>query len=306
MLDLTKKRLDAFLSKTPNALKKMQDMVAETKEFPSRQLLIYNLMCLTNDVSTFDTELINYLAEDRELANLIIEKAKLNSKIKRTNVNAAQLRQSIKRLGYGFIHNEAQFSLAKEYVKIYYANDSTEVKVLIKRSIRLAFLAKELAAMIGFPETALVFFAGINYYIGDLILALREPKIKEEIERMKQKGVDSKGAELTLLGFDSSELAAKKLQEWNLPNPVIDLVRNNHNISEVNSSNYKAAMLMKFAEYVSNGLANKKSGPNAMWDKAYEYLCEFGVAMNIDGWGREIKLIYIKLLETEHMLFQRK
>lgn len=284
----------------------MQEMVSGTTEFPNRQLLIYNLMRLTNDVSTFDTELINYLAEDQNLANLIVEKARLNARFGRANVSATQLRQSIKRLGYGFVHNEAQFSLAKEYVKVYYASENPEVKALIKRSVRLAFLAKELAAMVKFPEPALVFFAGINYYIGELIVALRDPKAHEEIEAMKQKGVEAKGAELTLLGFDSAELAAKKLEEWNLPNHIVDVVRNNANIAEVGGANYKAAILMKFAEYINNGLANKKSGPNALWDKAYEYLGKLGITMNIDDWGREIKLIYIKLLETEHMLFQRQ
>ncbi len=87
------KKIDSFLDKTPTTLKRMQQMIADTKEFPGHQLLIYNLMKLTNDVNTFDTELVNYLSEDKELAALIVEKARLSAKFNRTNITASQLRQ---------------------------------------------------------------------------------------------------------------------------------------------------------------------------------------------------------------------
>ncbi len=300
------KKIDSFLDKTPNTLKRMQQMIADTKEFPGHQLLIYNLMKLTNDVNTFDTELVNYLSEDKELAALIVEKARLNSRLSKTNVTASQLRQSIKRLGYGFVHNEAQMSLAKAYSKVYFQSDDEEVKALVKKSIRLAFVARELATMVKFKDTAVPFCAGLNYYIGETILALRDPRAYKELEAMKAKGMDSKTAELTVLGFDLAELATKKLEEWRLPNHIISVIKTNYSSTELSDANYKAAILMKFAEYINNSLANKKSGPHAMWDKAYEYLGKLGVSTSLEQWVEEIKLMYIKLLETEHTLYQRK
>ena len=294
------------MDKTPNTLKRMQQMIADTKEFPGHQLLIYNLMKLTNDVNTFDTELVNYLSEDKELAALIVEKARLNSRFSRASITASQLRQSIKRLGYGFVHNEAQMSLAKAYTKVYFNSNDEEVKALVKKSVRLAFVARELAGMVKSKETAVSFCAGLNYYIGETILALRDPRAYKELTVMKAKGMEAKTAELTVLGFDLGELAARKLEEWKLPNHIINVVKTNYNTAEINEANYRAATIMKFAEYINNSLANKKSGPHAMWDKAYEYLGKLGVSVTMEQWVEEIKLMYIKLLETEHTLYQRK
>lgn len=281
-------------------------MLADTKEFPGHQLLIYNLMKLTNDVNTFDTELINYLAEDQELAALIVEKARMNARLGKTNVTASQLRLSIKRLGYGFVHNEAQFSLAKAYAKVYYRTNDEEVKALVKKSIRLAFVARETASLVGFKDAAVLFCAGLNYYIADLIVALRDPRAYKELQNMKAKGMDSKTASLSVLGFDLTELATQKLEEWRLPNHIVNIIKANYDTNETSDANYKAILVMKFAEYINNSLINKKSGPHAMWDKAYDYLSKLGVTMDIDKWVEEIKLIYIKLLETEHTLYQRK
>ncbi len=300
------KKIDSFLDKTPNTLKRMQQMIAETTEFPGHQLLIYNLMKLTNDVNTFDTELVNYLSEDKELAALIVDKARLNSRLGKANVTASELRQSIKRLGYGFVHNEAQMSLAKAYTKVYFQSEDEEVKALVKKSIRLAFVARELAGLIKSNEATVSFCAGLNYYIGEMILALRDPRAYKEVEAMKAKGMDAKTTELTVLGFDLGELATKKLEEWKLPNHVVSVIKSNYNATDVNDANYKAVMIMKFAEFINNSLANKKSGPHAMWDKAYEYLSKLDVNMSLEQWVEDIKLMYIKLLETEHTLYQRK
>lgn len=300
----TNQRIDSFLQKSPNALRKLQELASQTKEFPSKQLLIYNLMRLTSDVNTFDTELINYLAEDRELANLIIQKARIG-KLPSLTITASQLRQSIKRLGYGFVHNEVQNRLAREYVKVYYQTENEHVKTLIKKSVRLAFVAKGIAKMIKYDNEAQCFCAGINYYIGDMILALRDRLAHNEVIKMHKQGVDKKTAELSVLGFDTSELAARKLEEWLMPDHIVNVVRSRSNTTEVKDINYKVAILMKFAEFVNDALLDKKSGPHAMWDKAYEYLAKLGRTMEIDQWSNQIRLIYIQLLETEHALYQR-
>jgi HD-like signal output (HDOD) protein len=263
-------------------------------------------MKLTNDVNTFDTELVNYLSEDKELATLIVEKARLNSRLGRANVTASQLRQSIKRLGYGFVHNEAQMSLAKAYAKVYFNSQDEEVKALVRKSIRLAFVARELTALIKSKEGAVSFCAGLNYYIGETILSLRDPRAYKELANMKAKGMEAKTAELTVLGFDLGELASRKLEEWKLPTYIINVVKTNYGATEINEANYRAATIMKFAEYINNSLANKKSGPHAMWDRAYEYLGKLGVSITLEQWTEEIKLMYIKILETEHTLYQRK
>ncbi|MDA0773000.1 MAG: HDOD domain-containing protein [Cyanobacteria bacterium] len=302
----TNQKIDSFLQKSPSALRKLQEMATQTKEFPSTQLLIYKLMRLTNDVTTFDTELINYLSEDTELASLIIQKAKIGVKLPGLTISQNQLKQSIKRLGYGFVYNQVQKRFAREYVQVYYNTDNQHIKTLVKKSVRLAYIAKGIAKMINYDNEAQCFCAGINYYVGEMILGLRDRIAHNEIVKMQQQGFDKKAAELSVLGFDTGELAARKLEEWLLPDHIVNVVRNHDNPVNVKDHNYKIAILMKFAEFVNDALLNKQSGPHAMWDKAYDYLAKLDSRMTIDQWSNQIRLIYIQLLETEHALYQRK
>lgn len=300
-------KLDTFLDKSPTSLKKLNDMVTETSEFPGRQRLLYNLMNLTNDVSTFSSDLIDYLAEDMELASKIVEKARTSGKFMKSRLTANDLKKSIQRLGYGHVHNEVQHSLARQYIKVYYASENQDVKTLIRKSVRTAFVAREMAAMLNSRDTTLAFFAGLNFYIGELVLALREPRIYEELQAMQARGVDAKSAQLAVLGFDLADLSTKMLEKWNLPDGVIDLVKNSADPSLVRPNNFKAAILLRFINYVVACLNSKKVSPQSMWDKAHEYMSKLEIRnMTSDKWVEEIKLLYIRLLETEYSLFQRK
>ncbi len=297
------KDIDAFLGKTSSALKKLEEIINATKEFPSKQNLIYNLMNLTTDVTTFSTELINYLSQDNELAQQVIEKASLHARLPRTKITAQQLQQSIHKLGYGLVHNVVQDKIAKQLVKIYFQSEDETVKTLLKKSIRLSYIAKQLAKIVGLPDT-LVFFAGLYLHLGQTVLAMRDPRSTKEIRKMSAMGSDENSSALVLMGFTFGELGATMLESWDLPENLIDIVRNQAN-STVKVQNRKIASLLKFAEYINNTFADKKSSPMATWDKAYEFYTLLNHEITMEGWIEEIKLLYIQVLETEYSLFKR-
>lgn len=299
------KQIDAFLSKTPKTFNQIINMVKETTEFPGQQRLIYNLMKLTNDVSSFSSDLVNFLSQDQDLAKQIIEKARLNNRLSNVKISVSQLKQSIQRLGYELVHNEIQNSLAKQYIKTYYNTENQELRKLIKKSVRLAYIAKDLAKFFLESSQTDAFFAGLNFYLGDLMLALRSQRSFNELNRIQLKGMDKKSAQMTVLGFETTELSSKKLTEWNLPHTVVDTVKNHADNNKVTSTNIELAFLLQFAEYINDSFTNKSSSPKAMWFKAQDFMSKLGKPMPQDKWVEEIKLMYIKLLEVEYSLYQR-
>lgn len=299
------KHIDAFLNKSPKVLVNMRDMVEKTTEFPSEQNSIHRLMSLTTDVTTLSSTLIDYIAKDDELAQQIVQKAKLNARFKQTKVSSSQLRQSIQRLGYGLVHNEIQDNFAKQYAKVYFETDNQAVKSLIKKSVRLGYIAKELAQMMNLKETNDAFFAGINFYIGELILALRDPRSFVELNKMFEKGIDPKSAELAVLGYDLGELASRKLRAWKLNDRIVDIVHHSRDPQGVRVDNYKFSCLMQFALYVFKSLEDKTSSPQSMWMKAVEYFTMLDKAMLSDTWIEEVRMMYIRILEAEQRLFNR-
>jgi HD-like signal output (HDOD) protein len=308
MLDAQSKSkyIDAFLNKSPMVLAKMKALVEETQEFPSEQQNVYRLMGLTNDVSTHSSMLVDYLSKDEKLAKTIVEKAKLISKLNQTRVTSLQLKQSIHRLGFGLIHNEIQDGFARRYIKVLNNSTNEKVKSLIKKSVRLAYIAKELALMFNIKEANDAFFAGINFYIGEIILALRDERSYREIKKMEEIGMDPKAAELAVLGYDLNELSARKLRSWLLNDKIVDIVQNSRDIQGVSINNYKFAFLMQFAIFVQKSLEEKESSPKTMWIKAVEFMALLEFKMKPDEWIEKIRMMYIKILETEYRIFNEQ
>jgi HD-like signal output (HDOD) protein len=300
------KKLDIFLDANPQALKKMQDLANSLTQFPNRQRLLYNLMSMSTDVSTFNTNLIDYLAEDAELSKKIVQRSKIASSISQARISVTDLKQSIIRLGYEHVHNEVQYHLASYFTKIYFNSDNEHTKTLIKRSIRLAFLARELNKLLGLNMENLMFFAGLNFYIGEIALSMQDSRAMQEILSMMERGVDPKTAQLTVLGFDLSELSGRIVSKWYLPDTILDLVKHSADLSYVDPQNFKSAILMRFTLFMASAFSNKSLSPKSTWDKAYEFMGKLDVKhINSETWIQEIKLLYIRLLETEHILFQR-
>lgn len=297
--------IDAFLGKPSSAIQRLEKMLSETKEFPGKQILIYNLMRLTNDVQTFSSELINNLSQDEVLAKLVIEKASLYARLPKSKITALQLQQSIHKLGYGLVHNVVQDNISKQIAKVYFNATDENTKILIKKSLRLAYIAKDLSQMFKFENPSLIFFAGLYLYLGQTITSLREPRAYKEITNMVAKGTDEASASLVVLGFSFGELAAKALNSWDLPEELIDIVRNQANQTLVNERNRNVAKLLKFAEHINQILTDKASTPVSTWEKAYEFCRALDYPMDINKWIGEVKLVYIKMLEAEHSLFQR-
>jgi HD-like signal output (HDOD) protein len=300
------KKLDIFLDSNPQALKKIQDLASTFTQLPSRQRLLYNLMSMATDVNTFNTNLIDYLAEDSELSKKIVQKARLSSSISQARISVTDLKQSIIRLGYEQVHKEVQQHLAGYFTKMYFSSSSQHTKTLIKRSVRLGFLARELNKLLGLNMENLMFFAGLNFYIGEIALSMHDPRAMQEILLMQERGVDPKTAQLTVLGFDLAELSAKIVSKWHLPDPILDLVKNSSDLGFVDPDNFKSAILMRFTLFMALAFSNKNLSPKATWDKAYEFMGKLDVKhIDSETWIQEIKLLYIRLLETEHTLFQR-
>ncbi len=307
MLDLHKKskHIDAFLSKTPKTFNQISEMVKNTKEFPGQQRLVYNLMKLTNDVSSFSSDLINYLSQDEQLAKHIIEKARMTTRLSKARISVAQLKQSIQRLGYELVNNEIQNSLAQQYIKTYYQTEDQNLRKLIKKSVRLAYIAKDLAKRFLVDHQTDAFFIGLNFYLGDLMLLLRNPRAFKEVQNMIHKGMDLRSSQITVLGFETFELSSKKLTEWNLPHSIVDVVKNSADTSKVAATHINIAFLMQFSEYINESFSAKTNSPQSMWFKANEFITKLSGSINKEAWVEEIKLMYIRLLETEYNLYRR-
>jgi HD-like signal output (HDOD) protein len=286
-----------------SVVQKMNDMLRNTTEIPGDQLYFYKLSQMTNDVNTFSSSLINNLSKNDEVSQAILNKAKIGKKSASKLITSQQLQQAITRIGYMMVHNEVERSIAKQYAKLIKNHQNKNFTNLLKSNIRLAFVAREVARLVGYHDLTSAFFSGLTSNIGLVIIALRNERAFNEIEAMNEQGLDLKGAELAILGFEHGELGARMLKKWGLPEHLQDLLLNSFLPNEVEPANVQLAYIMKLAQYISFSLGQKDSKPSYMWTKASQYFDRLHYSSTKDQWDEDIKLLFIRLLEFEGSVF---
>jgi HD-like signal output (HDOD) protein len=305
------KHIDSFLRKEPKVLRKLDEMVEQTNEFALKQHLYYSLLKLTSDVKTFKSDLVSYLANDTKLAQAVVKRAILMStrsisSFLTPKITKLDVQKSIQKIGYGAVHNELQLNYAKQYVDLYFKRDEQELKRHLKKSVRMAFLTIELSKLVNYKDVTSTFFAAMNYYIGEMVLFMRDQKRYDEYKKLIAKGLDEKTAELASFGFDLGELSTKMLVKWQMPNHVIDVIANKENPEEINLSNNKLDTILRFANYIVKAMDRDDATPASLWNLANDYLLKLDLEIDSDKWEEEIKSIFIKVLETEYTLFHSK
>jgi HD-like signal output (HDOD) protein len=298
--DLQKKQLDMMLSKNVRYFKHFDEIISKVTELPSRQSFLAYLMDLTSDVSTLNTDLISEIGDHETLAKLIVEKARVSARLPQARVSAAQLKLAIQKLGYGLVYNEVQDSLAKEYAKIYFTTIKEDLRDVLKKSIKLAYMTKELGKILNIRNSTITFFAGLHHHLGEVVLILKEPKLFADIKALRQRGIDTKTAELAVLGAELNELAKLILKKWEFSEEMMNLISKNNN-----PESNQIAILVRFADFVLRSIEDKNSSPEAMRGMAEDFIFALGSSMEVDKWIEEMKLAYIRFIETEYRIFKR-
>lgn len=96
-------------------------------------------------------------------------------------------------------------------------------------SVAVAILAEALAKEVGGAPPNMVFTAGLLHDIGKLALAAFLPHASPEVlQRLRQGGVSFKQAVRDALGTDHTEVGGLVARAWNLPGPIVAVVRYHH------------------------------------------------------------------------------
>lgn len=283
------------------ALSKIKAMVEATNELPSGQYLFYNLLRMTADINTFSTDLVKKLASDSELASQIINKAGLQG----SGLSVRQIQQSIQRLGYQMVHNEIEIGIAKSYARVFRASQEPQLRSLVKASIRMAFLTKEFARQFGFTDLHKAFYAGLTFYLGQIVIYLREQRAFNEIHAFVKAGRDLASAEEAILGFEHAEVTARMIDQMGLPNDLADMHRYLYKPNKQHYTNIALVNTMRLAEYVCMSMTYTNKGTSAMYPKAQVLMSKIPEANLNDKetWHAYLADLFIKIVELESRVY---
>lgn len=110
------------------------------------------------------------------------------------------------------------------------SNDIFEMETYWQHSVRTAVLSKLLVLHSDRKaEAESIFIAGLLHDIGKLVIAHQLPEQASQIQIQELESEQSPWqVEKNILGFDHTELGAQLVQQWNLPDVLVETIRYHH------------------------------------------------------------------------------
>ena len=289
-----------FLTKSAEIETKISKLLNNTSVLPTNQKQLLELLDLADDVNTLNSQLIQSLKSLENFSKRLVHRTKIRAKLQDLKpVTDADLQRLVQVLGYSIIRDEAEASILLDYLHLAKKVKNRHQRTLLKNAAWNAKIARGLAEMMQVSNSREAFFAGLNFHVGKLLLALNDERSNEEIEKMKLMGMDSASAESAILGFNVSELAKRFLLNQKLPDAVIDVVVNGHERKN-KTENDALLNIVKFADVIVRAINEERRSLVEVWHESKNFLQELKLDISFDEWNRQIKLIFFRLVKFEN------
>lgn len=289
-----------FLGRSAEVEAKIQKYLDAGKDFQTNQNKIFNIVTKVNDFNSLKVDLVEAIIQVQDLAKKLYYKKKTKEQLKNLDpVSEKDLVKTVQILGYDIIKEKSENFLISEFLNLANKTKDRNLKKVIKNAAWMGAIARGIADIINYPENTHAFFAGINYYLGTVLLGLSDQRAFKEIEEMKNKGMDEHSSSEAILGLPLSEISKRFLLNNKIPEPVIDTVCNGKEHKNKYENNTLVA-IVKYAEKIVKSINDDKKSIADIWSESKPYLDDLGIKLSFSDWSREIKLIFFKLIKLEN------
>lgn len=192
--------------------------------FPRTAMRIIDL---AGDESRSTAEIADLVKTDANLAGNMLRLA--NSTYFGLKQKVDSIDRAVTLLGSRFLLEMALFSMTTEMFGAPQAGYALKAGELRRHAMVSAIFARELAKQYGLDKIETVFTAALIKDIGKTILNQHLVEASGEIDALiENQKVPFFEAEKAVLGIDHAELGAMALEQWDLPENLVIMVRNHH------------------------------------------------------------------------------
>ncbi len=198
----------------------------EANRLPSLpHILIKLLQACREEEVCFDT-ISELISQDASLCAKVIKAA--NSPVYGRARNLNSLKHTLLFLGLDTIKSVAITASIKQFFSEYSSQKTSFLKDFWQHSLSCANIARSLAELTNYPYAEEAYISGLLHDIGKLML---EPVMDAEYKKLNHGGatpLQILQSEEDAFGLSHSELAARILEKWHLPDVVCDAIRYHH------------------------------------------------------------------------------
>lgn len=205
----------------------MEIIVRQIEKLPTINTVAFQVIQMCSDIEVPIPRLVRLISGDQSLTAQILKIA--NSSYFNFPRTIYSLDRAIVILGFNLLKDIAVSLSIFSLYKSFDANKYFDLKDLWRHSIYTGFALKSLADDYDPDHKDILYVSGLLHDIGKLVLIktmsedyyIIQEKSQQENKRLFQ-------VEETFLGFDHARIGARLLDEWHLPESVVEMVKYHH------------------------------------------------------------------------------
>jgi putative nucleotidyltransferase with HDIG domain len=209
----------------------VEEIVRQVEKLPTINTVAFQVVQMCSDLEIPIPRLIKVISGDQSLTAQILKIA--NSSYFNFPRTIYSLDRAIVILGFNLLKDIAVSIAIYSLYKGFNSNKYFDIQSLWKHSVYTGFALKTLAEEYDPEHKDILYIGGLLHDIGKLaFIKVLNEEYYLIYEKSKQEDAPLFEVEQTFLGYDHAMLGARLLDEWHLPEAVVDMVQYHHHPQE--------------------------------------------------------------------------
>ncbi len=205
-------------------MNRRDEIISKALAVPQMPMPVQKVMSILNDPGTTMIQLARLIEYEPGLTVNILRMA--NSAFFGGRGKVSTVKDAIMRLGMQRVFQMVLASGVIPFAKYEIKGYGLPPGQLLEHSAAVAVASERLAVVLGVAAPPHTFTSGLLVNIGKVVLgAFVEVDAEPILELAYTRGIPFEQAERAVLGIDHAEIGAMILEHWNLPEPIVLVVR---------------------------------------------------------------------------------
>ena len=219
------------------------ETILDLSHLPTLPQTLVELIAACNDSETNLTRVAEIVTRDATISARVLQLA--NSAFLGSRTPFSDTNQAVIFLGTDTVRNIAVSVSVHEVFRSYRGRNGLSLPLFWHHSLLTAVIAMSLARLIGYPQPAEAYLAGLLHDLGKLLLCQAMPaEYATLLENGSIHPAEFEFRERERLGFSHAEVGSLLVRRWNLQAPIAEAIRAHHSYMEIQASAPLSSLLL--------------------------------------------------------------